>query len=295
MATDAKRQIVRDADSVAVYRAEPLITRDQYERIQARLAQNDAPVRVNTSPLLRVAFCALCGGSMHSTTTNRKSYPGDRKGEPVMYAYRYYHCHHSAIRDGKCSVRRVKADPLESLVIDKLLEVVGHVELTEDKLIPGRDYSEEIAKVVEQIGHLTREISLARVTRRDVTREQAALDRANAELDRLASLEPVAARIEPVKLGKTFRAHWESLDTIGRNEFMRANKVTARVVPLSDDDPLTDDTIDIVGNVSFDDLATTKPEDIPSAERTVIVSGHGMRITLDLGNLARLRKMVANA
>jgi site-specific DNA recombinase len=226
MATDANREIVRDNDGVAVYRSEPLITRDQYERIQARLALNPAPVRVNTSPLLQVAFC-LCGASMHSTTTNRKSYPSDRKGEPVTYAYRYYHCHSSHLRDGKCSAKRIKAEALEGAVHDALLEFAGDVELTEEKVIPGRDYSEDIARVAEQIGHLNKEIAIGTATRKDVSGAREALDRANGELARLASLEPEKARIEPVKLGKTFRQHWETLDVAGRNEFIRSAGVYA--------------------------------------------------------------------
>jgi len=302
MATDAKRQVVRDADGVAVYRADALITRDMYERIQARLAQNSAPVRVNTSPLLQVAFCGVCGGAMHATTTNRKVKPADGKvgargyagseTEEIIYAYRYYHCHHSAIRDGKCRAKRVKGDPLDALVYDKLLEVVGDVELTEDRLIPGRDYSEEIAKVIEQVTHLSKEIALARVTRRDVTREQATLERANAELDRLSNLEPVAATIEPVRLGTTFRTHWETLDTIGRNEFMRSNEVRALVEPWDYDM----EDIDYGPEVDTSRMLFDRPVAIPIDDgRMITYYGDGMRIVLHLGNLAKLRKMAASA
>src|SRR5690348_2748718 len=59
---------LRDDQGLVVYRADPLITRDVYERVQARLADNPVPVRVNSTPLLQVAFCAACGAPMHSTT-----------------------------------------------------------------------------------------------------------------------------------------------------------------------------------------------------------------------------------
>jgi hypothetical protein len=101
-------------------------------------------------------------------------------------------------------------------------------------------------------------------------------NRANAELARLSKLEPIAARIEPVRLGKTFAQHWETLDTVGRNEFLRSSEVRATVEPWDEDMPHV--------------------RAVPNAEsdRTVIMFGHGMRIVLDLGNLAKLRDQAAS-
>ena len=260
---------VRDSDGVIVYRAPALVSMDVWERVQARLAQNVKPTRVNTSPLLQVAFCGQCGAPMHSTTTK-----GDTGGR--YYSYRYYQCFNAGQRKDKCNARRVKADPLDGAVYDKLLDEVGHVELTEDKLIPGRDYSEEIARVAERIGHLSTQVAIGKATRRDVSQDQAALDRANAELARLSELEPIAARIEPVRLGKSFAQHWETLDTVGRNEFLRSSEVRATVEPWDEDMPHV--------------LAVPNAE----SDRTVIMFGHGMRIVLDLGNLAKLRDQAAS-
>jgi site-specific DNA recombinase len=282
---------VRDSDGVIVYRAPGLVSMNVWERVQARLAQNFKPTRVNTSPLLQVAFCAKCGAPMHATTTNRKSYPSDRKGEPVTYAYRYYHCFNGGQRRDKCDARRVKADPLDEAVHGKLLEVVGHVELTEDKLIPGRDYSEEIAKVAERIGHLSTQVAIGTATKRDVSQDQGALDRAQAELARISEFEPVPARIEPVRLGVTFAQHWETLDTVGRNEFLRANGVRAEVRPMSDEDKPRNLNV----NVSVVRSGTPVPDENESTSRMVLIDADGMHVTLLLGNLAKLRDRAASA
>lgn len=218
---DTKGKPLRDADGIVIYRAEGLVSREVFESVQARLALNSAPVRVNTSPLLQVAFC-LCGAPMHSTTTKRKSYPSDRKGDPVEYEYRYTHCHSSHLRDGKCTAKRIKSEAIEEAVFDALLDFAGDVELTERKLIAGRDYSEDIARLGEQIGHLSSVVAIGEATGKDVTQEAETLERAKAEIKRLANLKPEKARIVPVKLGKTFRQHWETLDVAGRNEFMRS-------------------------------------------------------------------------
>jgi hypothetical protein len=124
---------------------------------------------------------------------------------------------------------RVKADELEDAIARELLALVGDRELTESKLTPGRDYSEDIARVAEQIGHLYSEIQVEAISGQDVREKQATLARAQEELTRLASLKPVKARVEPVATGQTFRQRWEALDQAGRNEFLRGATVRAIV------------------------------------------------------------------
>lgn len=268
--TNAKGEPLRDSQGVIVYRAPALISRDVYERIQVRLRQNAAPVRVNSTPLLQVAFCGKCGAPMHRTTTKKVW-----SGKP--YEYNYYHCFHAHMRDGKCSAKRVKAGPLEEVVFGKLLELVGDVEMKETRLVPGRDYSEEMAKVVEQIRHLSGEVELGTALGHDVTQDQALLDTAKAELRRLGSLKPIPARIEPVGAGRTFRQRWEELDVQGRNAYLRESEITVSVEPWDDDMPHL--------------LSLPKP----ASDQAVILFGEGMRIVIDLGKLAKLRQQAQSA
>lgn len=272
---DTRGTPLRDSDGFVVYRSEPLISREVYEAIQARFALNVAPVKVNTSPLLRVAHCT-CGAPMHSTTTNRKSYPSDRKGEPVVYAYRYYHCHSSHLRDGKCSAPRMNAERLEEAVFRALLDNAGWYELTEKKVIPGRDYSEDVARLAETIGHLSTKIAVGRATRQDVSADEAALQRAQEQLDRIASLEPEPSRVEPVRTGKTLRKRLEELDVPGRNQFMQSAGV--RAVAHKDDLP----PIDVQPGPLVAD-------EIP---RMVIIDEDDLHAVVYLGNL---RNMLARA
>ena len=274
---DTRGTPLRDADGFVVYRTEPLISREVFEAVQARLALNLAPVKVNTSPLLRVAYCT-CGTSMHSTTTNRKSYPSDRKGEPVTYAYRYYHCHSSHLRDGRCSAPRINADRLEKAVFRALLDNAGWYELTERKMIPGRDYSEDVARLAETIGHLSTKIAVGRATRKDVADDEAALQRAQDQLDRIASLEPEPARVEPVRTGETLRKRLEELDVPGRNQFLQSAGVRA-VAHKTDMPPMEME-------FSRGDMTGL---DIP---RTAIVTEDDLHVIVYLG---KLRGMLALA
>ena len=138
--------------------------------------------KVNTWPLTQIAFCASCQGPMYGST-----------GQVRSKTYRYYACVHSIRRDGLCTARRVKADELEAALSRELLALVGSRELVEEKVLAGRDFSEEINRVVEQMTHLFKEIQLAALSGEDVTGKQAILQRAEAELTRLHSLKLVEA------------------------------------------------------------------------------------------------------
>ena len=130
----------QDEDGVVFYRADALVSRDVWERVQARLAANPVSARVNSWTLTQIAFCAACEGPMYGSTARY----GDK-------TYAYYCCVHSLRRDGKCTARRVKADEMEAGISDELLAHAGDVEVTEDKVIPGREFSEDINRTVEQM------------------------------------------------------------------------------------------------------------------------------------------------
>lgn len=252
---------VTDAQGAVVYRADALVTRDVWERVQARLRANPVSAKVNTWALTGIAFCAVCQAAMYASSA---IYDGKR--------YSYYCCVHSLRRDGKCTARRVKAVELETAISDELLALVGDVELTENKLAPGRDYGEDMARVADQISHLAREVALGAVSGRDVRADQETLKRAHDELARLAALESVEARMEPIRTGQTFRQKWESLDAPGRNEFLRTAAVRA-IVSRDEMPPIEDQT------------GPMTPLDIP---RMAIITDTGLHAVVYLGSLGDL-------
>jgi site-specific DNA recombinase len=259
---------LRDDQGLVIYRADPLIDRDAFERIQVRLAQNPVPVRVNSTPLLRIAFCT-CGGYMHRTSTWVTRQSG------ATYAYSYYQCRTAKEVDGRCSAKRVRAEPLEEAVFGTLLELAGHRRLRAERVIPGRDHSEESARLIEQTQHLQADIGRARLQRRDYSELQATLDRANAELDRLAALDPEPARLEYDELDQTFQDWWDAHDSPARNEFLRQQGVKIVVSP----DPLPED------------LVLARPDMIFSVS---VIERDGFHAILYMGNLGDLLNRAGN-
>lgn len=150
-----------------------------------------------------------------------------------------------------------------------LLELAGHRKLRAERVIPGRDHSEESARLIEQTQHLSAEIGRARLQRKDHSDLQATLDRAYAELDRIAGLEPEPARIEYDELDQRFRDWWGTHDTDARNGFLRAQGVKVVVSP----NPLPEDLVLGRPDMIFSVSAIERP---------------GLHAVLDMGNLAEL-------
>ena len=182
--------LVMDDQGVVIYRADGLVTRDVYERVQARLAANPVTAKVNTWMLTQVVFCALCEAPMYGSTAKYES-----------KAHKYYCCVHSLQRDGKCTARRVKAASLEAAMSSELLRLVGEGELRETNLIPGGSCSEDIVRLAGQIGRLFSEIQVEALSGYDVRGKQETLKRAQEELARLHTLNCMEARVEPLRTG----------------------------------------------------------------------------------------------
>ena len=163
----------------------------------------------------------------------------------------------------------MNADRVEEAVFGAILDVAGWYELTERKMIPGRDYSEDVARLAETIGHLSTKIAVGRATRKDVSTDEPALQRAQDQLDRIASLEPEPARVKSVRTGKTLRARWEELDVPGRNQFLQS--VGVRAVAHKEDMP----PIDVQPGPLVAD-------EIP---RMAIIMADGLSAVVYLGNL----------
>jgi hypothetical protein len=133
--------------------------------------------------------------------------------------------------------------------------------------VESRNYAEDIARMKDRLSHVSGEIEMGETLGDDVSALTANRDQARVELRRLVALEPEPARVEPVKTGKTFHQHWESLGTVQRNQFLRPAGVTAVA---------SKDTLPAFPSAS----APMTPLEIP---RTAIITEEGLNVMVDLG------------
>ncbi|MFC5508146.1 recombinase family protein [Bosea massiliensis] len=111
-----KNREKKPENEIAIMAVPPLIERDTFDAVQARLKSRNpmvVPARVSSGPTLLtgICFCAKCGGAM-TLRTGKGSAGG---------MYRYYTCSTKA-RQGKtgCEGRSIPMDKLDDLVADHL-------------------------------------------------------------------------------------------------------------------------------------------------------------------------------
>jgi hypothetical protein len=100
------------------------------------------------------------------------------------------------------------------------------------------------------------------------------ISRLEAKRGALAALPTKPEHTEYVPTDQTYRGHWESLDTEGRHKFLLDASVTAYIERSEDEESL--------------------PMPDPDG-RVILAVGNGWHITIHLGNLAKLRDLVAMA
>ena len=113
-----KDRVKKDESEVAIMAVPPLIDREPFDAVQARLKARQpmvTPARVTSGPTLLtgICFCAKCGGAMTLRTG---------KGSTGAL-YRYYTCSTKA-RQGKtgCKGRTIPMDKLDDLVASHMEE-----------------------------------------------------------------------------------------------------------------------------------------------------------------------------
>lgn len=218
-----ERKVIRGSDGLPVQRAEPLLTRAEWEQLQAALERNGnkrAGNRRDGSLLLRIAFCAVCDRPMYKV-------PGSRPGTS------WYRCSSRAATSVQCGNGAVKSADLESYVEDAVLAEIGHLERMIKVPVPGEDHTEELEQARTALAELTETLSAitSKAGRAALLRQITALDERIAKLEALPQRPP---SVEWKGTGVTFAEHWASLDMGGRGRFLRASGVKARVLKWAD-------------------------------------------------------------
>ncbi|MGW8796657.1 recombinase family protein [Streptomyces sp. NPDC055775] len=214
---EKRTRLVRDAEGLPLRRAEPLISEQEWEKLQAKLDENRRPEsgnRYDRSPLLRVAFCK-CGKPMYRNN-----------GRTWMY----YRCSSRNISGAECGQNEaIRADALENTVRDAFLKVVGHAEIVRRVFRPGVDHTQDIAEVTRALAELRedREAGLYSTEAGKKEYRQAYL-RLEAKRETLAALPVLPDRWEETPTGETYRERWERLTSAAdRNKELREAGVRA--------------------------------------------------------------------
>lgn len=206
-------ETVRDAVGEPVVYADPLISLDEWNRVQLLLDSNQSR-RTGTKPtkglLTGLIVCYFCEESMYYQ-------PSKVRGK----LYRYYQCasrKHTA----------VSADDLEGLVGEQFLEAFGDKLIRERVLVPGESHEAELREAVMAFDELSATAGrmVSTTAKQRLQRQLAALDEKIAHLESTPARE---AHYEYRETGQTYRQMWEGLDSHGKAAQLAKSGITLAV------------------------------------------------------------------
>lgn len=208
-------RVVRGADGMPVQRAEPLLSREDYDRLQAVLDGNSTRKtgkRINGSLLLRVAFCE-CGEPLYKV-----------RGR----THQYYRCGLRARVSKGCPTNpSIRVDLLEQTVTETFLAMVGGIEVVRRVFVPGTDQAADLAAVDRALGEARadRAAGLYSSTRgaEDYRAMYGALEARRQAIGALPARGDLY-RAEPT--GETYAGRWERTTTEAeRAAFLRESGI----------------------------------------------------------------------
>ncbi|SOJ53588.1 hypothetical protein MSIMFB_01088 [Mycobacterium simulans] len=213
-AADAKGRPLRSDDGSPIVRAEPILTREVFDRLGVELANRSKrgePTRRSTSLLLRVIHCGICG------------LPGYRFNGGSHSQFPRYRCS-SMTKADKCGNRTLRLDYADSVVERTLLRLLGDSERLERVWDSGSDHSAELAEVNDILTDLVSLIGtdVYRLGTPQRTQLDARIAGYASRRDELSAQAVKPARWTWRPTGEKFSDWWARQDITGRNVWLRS-------------------------------------------------------------------------
>ena len=218
-------ETVRDDDGMPIQLAEPLVTLDEWELIQAALNRTQEARKdtrfTDASPLAGLVVCSECGGKLHHDRNTVKR--GERE-----YVYRYYRCVNRDTRSSAagCRSAMIPAGALEEVAEEAFLYEVGDLQVRERVWVPGDSHEADLREAVTALDELTQAAGRCSRSATAKQRLQRQLDALDARIAELESAPAREARWEYRPTGGTYRSVWEASDTDQRRELLVKSGIT---------------------------------------------------------------------
>ncbi|OBL00876.1 hypothetical protein A5646_20520 [Mycobacterium sp. 1245499.0] len=208
--------VVRNDDGSPVVRAEPIITREVFDRLGVELADREnrkEPTKRSSGLLLRVIFCGVCGRPAYRL-----------KGGPGRSPR--YRCSSAQYKEN-CGNRSIPTDNADQMVERVLLGMLGESERLERVWDSGSDHSAELAEVDATLADLVDlvgagEFKAGTPQRVRLNQRITELAARQEELSKRA-VKPAGWTWEPT--GEKFGDWWARQDVTGRNVWLRLMNV----------------------------------------------------------------------
>jgi site-specific DNA recombinase len=215
--TDAKGKSIRGDDGSPILRAEPILTREVFERLRVELdsrSKRGEPTERSSSLLLRVLHCGICREPAYKFNGGSHS------------QYPRYRCK-SMTQAVKCGNKTIRADEIDVLVDRAIVTLLGESERLERVWDSGSDNSAELeeinAELVEVTGFIGTPAFRAGTPQYDAL--IARIETLVARQEKLSADEVKPAGWTWKPTGEKFGDWWERQDVTARNVWLRTMNV----------------------------------------------------------------------
>ncbi|ORB49409.1 recombinase family protein [Mycobacteroides saopaulense] len=212
----ANGEIIRNDDGSPVVRAEPILTREVFDRLSVELAGREnrkEPTRRSSALLLRVIYCGVCGKPAYKL----------KGGKGRQDRYRCA----SAQYKSTCGNGTVTITDADESLTESVLGLLGNSERQERVWDTGSDHSVELAELDAVLADLTSLLGTS--VYRAGTPQRAQLDSQIAgyaarhdELSKL-TVRPAGWTWQPT--GQVFSDWWEQQEIEGKNIWLREMEI----------------------------------------------------------------------
>ncbi|MFJ9371376.1 recombinase family protein [Nocardia sp. NPDC101769] len=196
-----KGEIITDADGVPVQRAEPILTSQEFDQVQAALksrAIRQSPRDQSTNLLTGgAAECFYCHGPLYRQVYQSRNVT-------------YFRCPNTQNKDRKCSYKNIRAEKLYEYTSEVFLSEVGDLERQDKVFVPASDHTEALERVKVAIATVRRENELGLYE----GSPDEYLHRVQRLVERKRQLELLPAepaRFEYRGLGETYAQAWHRM------------------------------------------------------------------------------------
>jgi DNA invertase Pin-like site-specific DNA recombinase len=214
------KTVVTDDDGVPIRRADPVLTRVQWDALQNRLTATGSP-RTNQAGthylLTGIAFCGGCGAVRHNGRVKMELASG-----PKVYTY-------STCSNRRCRSGKIRLGELEEYVTRAFLDLLGDAEVVEPVHHAAEDHTAELEQATEAWNRLQGEMEGKPPAVQAVYRDRIA--KHEATIARLSAQPTLPARVEYAGTGVKYGEVWETSTDLERRKLLLNGGFKVEVAP----------------------------------------------------------------
>ncbi|MCD9873809.1 recombinase family protein [Streptomyces guryensis] len=209
----ADESIVRNEDGTPVMRSVPVLTAEEFERLQHKVQSvKHQRQKGSTSPLVGVAFCAKCQQPLYYV-----------KDTPTRSRESRYRCQGNKSKGIKaCARQATPAEEMHEILTTFITETIGHLDVMESVTRFDDRREAQLAVIDGQMAQYTKELQAGKL---NAIAYGSLMAEAAKERERIAESDGPKPETIWTSTGQTYAEWWKASEPDDRREFLQRHGV----------------------------------------------------------------------